>query len=108
MPSLLLAGPAPPPTPHRPRRAHSPSPNSRQAAQVNPQVSMASNFGATNKLPAFIQPNGPVRVVRFVRNSDGSPDGGVHDLFTITGRSDAAGCNVAQPDFDAALAQRNA
>jgi CxxC motif-containing protein (DUF1111 family) len=27
------------------------------------------------------------------------PDGGVHDLFTITGRSDAAGCQMAQPSF---------
>ena len=23
----------------------------------------------------------------------------MHDLFTITGRSDAPGCNMAQPDF---------
>ncbi len=86
----------------------SPSPTSRQAAQVNPQIAMATNFGATNTLPAFIQPNGPVRVVRFIRNADGSPDGGVHDLFTITGRSDAVGCSIAQPDFAAAVAQQNA
>ena len=86
----------------------SPSPNSKQAAQVNPQIAMATNYGATNTIPAFIQPNGPVRVVRFVHNPDGSPDGGVHDLFTITGRSDAAGCNIAQPDFATAVAQQNA
>jgi hypothetical protein len=31
----------------------------------------------------------------------------VHDLFTITGRTDATGCNIAQPDFATALAQNN-
>jgi len=76
--------------------------------RINPQIAMATNFGATNSVPAFIQQNGPVRVVRFVRNADGSPDGGVHNLFTIAGRSDAAGCRIAQPDFATAVAQNNA
>jgi CxxC motif-containing protein (DUF1111 family) len=49
-----------------------------------------------------------VREVRFVRNPDGSPDGGVHALFVITGRSDAAGCNITQPNFAAAVANNNA
>jgi CxxC motif-containing protein (DUF1111 family) len=46
-----------------------------------------------------------VREVRFpyLLNSNGSvssnPDGGVHDLFTIAGRSDATGCSMAQPNF---------
>ena len=31
----------------------------------------------------------------------------MHDLFTITGRSGAAGCSLAQPDFDAQLANHN-
>jgi CxxC motif-containing protein (DUF1111 family) len=69
---------------------------------VNPQVAMATAYGATNVAPSFIYSNGPVRVVRFVS------DGGVHDLFTITGRNDAAGCTIAQPDFEGALAQGNA
>ncbi len=64
-------------------------------------------YGATNTIPAFIQQNGPVRVVRFIDQSDGTPDGGVHDLFIITGRSDAAGCRIAQPDFATAVAQNN-
>jgi CxxC motif-containing protein (DUF1111 family) len=34
-----------------------------------------------------------------LRNPDGTNDGGVHDLFVITGRSDAVGCNIAQPNF---------
>ncbi|HVW86224.1 MAG TPA: di-heme oxidoredictase family protein, partial [Bryobacteraceae bacterium] len=76
--------------------------------QVNPQIAAATAFGAQNTVPAFIQQNGPVRVVRFQRNPDGSPDGGVHDLFVITGRSDAGNCRIAQPDFAAAVAQNNA
>jgi CxxC motif-containing protein (DUF1111 family) len=75
--------------------------------QVNPQVAMATTFGAQNAVPAFIQQNGPVRVVRFQRNPNGSPDGGVHDLFVVTGRSDAQGCSIVQPDFDAAVRQNN-
>ncbi len=66
----------------------------------NPQVAVAAKFGAINRVPPFIQPDGPVRVVRFRRAADGTPDGGVHDLFVVTGRADApAGCQVGQPDF---------
>jgi CxxC motif-containing protein (DUF1111 family) len=75
---------------------------------VNPQVAVATAQGAKNTVPAFITANGPVREVRFVRNPDGSPDGGVHALFVITGRSDAAGCNITQPNFAAAVANNNA
>lgn len=32
-------------------------------------------------------------------NSNKTPDGGVHAIFVITGRSDAAGCNISQPNF---------
>jgi CxxC motif-containing protein (DUF1111 family) len=74
---------------------------------VNPQVAFAQKLGARNVLPSFITANGPVREARFVANADGSPDGGVHAIFTITGRSDAAGCSVAQPDFATALSQNN-
>jgi CxxC motif-containing protein (DUF1111 family) len=74
---------------------------------VNPQVAFANLYGATNIIPSFITLNGPVREARFVRNPDGSPDGGVHALFTIAGRYDATGCQVAQPDFAAALARKN-
>jgi CxxC motif-containing protein (DUF1111 family) len=74
---------------------------------VNPQFSLANLDGATNQLPEFILVNGPVREARFVQNPDGTPDGGVHDLFTIAGRTDAPGCVDAQPDFATALAQNN-
>jgi len=67
---------------------------------INPQPMVAAKFGAMNRLPAFIQQDGPVRVARFRRNADGTPDGGVHDLFVITGRSDAPeACRIQQPDF---------
>jgi CxxC motif-containing protein (DUF1111 family) len=74
---------------------------------VNPQIAFASRNGATNTIPSFITLNGPVREARFVRNTDGTPDGGVHDLFTIAGRADASGCKLAQPDFEKELARRN-
>jgi CxxC motif-containing protein (DUF1111 family) len=74
---------------------------------INPQVAVATLHGAKNKLPPFITLNGPVREARFVKDANGNADGGVHDLFVITGRSDAPGCNIAQPDFASALAGNN-
>src|SRR5438477_3877160 len=60
---------------------------------INPLPAVAGAGGATNTVPWFIVPNGPIREARFVS------DGGVHDLFVVTGRSDAPGCNIAQPVF---------
>jgi CxxC motif-containing protein (DUF1111 family) len=74
---------------------------------TNPQVTDANTLGATNVIPSFIAANGPIREARFVLNPDGTPDGGVHDLFSIQGRSDAPGCVFAQPNFTAALAENN-
>src|SRR5581483_5780955 len=74
---------------------------------INPQIAVATLHGATNAIPSFIGLNGPVREARFLRNPDGTPDGGVHDLFVITGRSDAPGCRIQQPDFAQALQQNN-
>src|SRR5580692_9776903 len=65
----------------------------------NPLIGIATLNGAKNLAPWFITQNGPVREARFKRNPNGTNDGGVHDLFVITGRSDAPGCNIAQPDF---------
>ena len=65
----------------------------------NPLIAVATLNGARNMVPWFIAQNGPVREARFKRNSDGTNDGEVHDLFVITGRSDAVGCNIAQPSF---------
>jgi CxxC motif-containing protein (DUF1111 family) len=48
-----------------------------------------------------------VREARFKHNPDGTPDGGVHALFTISGRGDAPGCFLQQPDFRNAVARQN-
>jgi CxxC motif-containing protein (DUF1111 family) len=74
---------------------------------VNPQVAFAGKDGGTDRVPTFIAANGPVREARFVLNPDGTADGGVHALFTITGRTGANGCTLAQPDFATQLANHN-
>jgi CxxC motif-containing protein (DUF1111 family) len=63
----------------------------------NPLPDVAALAGAKNVVPWFIVPNGPIREARFKKS--GNADGEVHDLFVITGRSDAPGCNIAQFDF---------
>jgi CxxC motif-containing protein (DUF1111 family) len=85
----------------------SPSPSSPQVPQQNPQIAAAAEMGATNTIPPFITPDGPVREARFVRHRDGTLDGGVHNLFSIAGRKDAPGCTLKQPDFAAELAANN-
>ena len=74
---------------------------------VNPQIEVGSKAGALNTIPSFITSSGPIREARFIRGPDGSPDGGVAALFTIRGRTDAAGCDITQPDFASAVANRN-
>ena len=64
----------------------------------NPLPAIAVLSGAKNTVPWFITADGPIREARF-KESNGSADGEVHDLFVITGRSDAPGCNIAQFDF---------
>jgi len=64
----------------------------------NPQIAVGTSNGAKNTVPWFITQKGPVREARF-RKSNGVNDGSVHDVFVITGRTDAPGCNIAQPDF---------
>src|SRR3989475_2227010 len=66
---------------------------------TNPLIRIATLEGARNAVPWFITQSGPIREARFKRNPNGTNDGGVHDLFVITGRKDAAGCNIAQPRF---------
>jgi CxxC motif-containing protein (DUF1111 family) len=66
--------------------------------QVNPALSSAAQVGNLTGL-GIISMSGPVREVRF------STDGGVHDLFVITGRPDAPpGCSISQPNFAGANA----
>ena len=74
---------------------------------VNPQIAVATKGGAKNIVPSFIALNGPVREARFKFKTDRTRDGGVHNLYTISGRSDASGCVLAQPDFEREAASNN-
>jgi CxxC motif-containing protein (DUF1111 family) len=91
----------------------SPSTNAYPFLGQNPQTLVYNLDGAQNTLPPFILPNGPVREARFqyFLNPDGTQstqaDGGVHDLFVITGRRDAGTCNIGQPDFEQNLSLGN-
>jgi CxxC motif-containing protein (DUF1111 family) len=82
----------------------------------NPQTDDAIADGATNTVPSFIDFVGPVLEARFPFFLTGGvpdttrPDGGVHALYTIAGRSDAGGCTasvISQPDFATAVTQNN-
>ena len=76
---------------------------------ANPQSQVIANgvvSGSTNTIPSFVLANGPVREARFpfFFNSNGqpnfnNPNGGVEDLFTVSGRSDAGSCSLPQPSF---------
>ncbi len=89
----------------------SPGLTSKQNPAPNPQVALATLHGAKNTPPPFITAQGPVREARFVSTNPGQAgaplDGGVHDLYTISGRSDAPGCTLAQNNFSSALAEDN-
>jgi len=73
-------------------------PVSKRRKPENPMFDLIPHRkGAVNQVPSFITQYGPIREVRFQRNPDGTPDGGVHALFTIVGRSDigSSGCTAA-------------
>jgi CxxC motif-containing protein (DUF1111 family) len=75
---------------------------------VNPQVAFANLSGGTDKVPSFLSVNGPVREARFIKNTNGTADGGVHALFTINGRpGSSTACAMQQPDFATQVANRN-
>jgi CxxC motif-containing protein (DUF1111 family) len=65
---------------------------------ANTLFSVVNAEGATNQMPWFEAQNGPVREARFVQ-SNGVADGGVHNLFVVSGRSDAGTCSITQPSF---------
>jgi len=88
-------------------------------AATNPEFSFPSNGVAPgNTVPSFITATGPTLEARFpfFFNSNGTvntnaPNGGVEDLYTVTGRSDAGTCNSAttlpQPSFATAVSENN-
>jgi len=91
----------------------SPSSSAYPYIGQNPQTLIYNADNAHNTLPPFITPDGPAREARFkfFLNPNGTlssnPDGGVHDLFVISGRPDAGHCNIAQPNFAQNLALGN-
>ncbi|HXW92314.1 MAG TPA: di-heme oxidoredictase family protein, partial [Terriglobales bacterium] len=82
---------------------------------VNPQFAFSSSgIAPGSTTPSFITASGPTREARFpfFFNSNGTvntsaPNGGVEDLFTVTGRDDAGTCSLAQPPFAQAVATGN-
>jgi CxxC motif-containing protein (DUF1111 family) len=92
----------------------SPSLNAFPNIGPNPETQVYNLDGARNTLPSFITPDGPVREARFKyfltpggALNTSAPDGGVHDLFVISGRSDAGSCDIHQPAFQQHLALGN-
>jgi len=66
---------------------------------ANPLYAVVNAEGAGNQMPWFEAENGPVREARF-KQSGGVPDGGVHNLFVVSGRTDVStSCNITQPVF---------
>jgi CxxC motif-containing protein (DUF1111 family) len=79
------------------------------SSPTNPLFGIYQLMGATNTMPYFITANGPTIVARFPYQSDGvTPDGGVHQMFTISNRTDAPGCTtMVQPNFTNAQANND-
>lgn len=71
----------------------------------NPQFGLVPHrYGRLNTVPSFERQFGPIREVRFKYKADGSPDGGVHQLWTVRGSTNDTtipNCALTQPDFEA-------
>ena len=86
-------------------------------AATNPEFAAISNgtvSGSTNTVPTFLTATGPTVEARFPYyfNSNGtvnfnSPNGGVEDLFTVSGLSGASSCSLQQPSFATAQQEGN-
>src|SRR5712692_6493097 len=85
---------------------------------VNPQFTFTNGaqprVAPNDTTPYFIRADGPTREARFPFFFDNSgnvntnaPNGGVEDLFTVSGRADASSCVLQQPPFDKAKAANN-
>lgn len=88
----------------------SPNINQYPFIGVNPESQVLKDGIAAppNTIPSFVLVNGPVKEARFpffISNGavTTTSDGGVHDLFTVQGRSDAGNCALAQPNFTQAI-----
>jgi CxxC motif-containing protein (DUF1111 family) len=84
---------------------------------TNPESQVIANgivSGSTNTILSFITANGPTREARFPFFFDANgnpntnaPNGGVEDLFTVSGRADAGSCSLPQPSFSTAQSTNN-
>jgi CxxC motif-containing protein (DUF1111 family) len=84
---------------------------------ANPEFTVVAKGianGSANTVPSFLTSNGPTREARFpfFFNANGNPNtnapnGGVEDIFVVSGRSDAGNCSLAQPSFAAAQSSNN-
>src|ERR1700730_15419889 len=84
---------------------------------TNPESQVIANgivSSSTNTIPSFITANGPTREARFPFFFDANgnpntnaPNGGVEDLFTVSGRADAGSCSLPQPSFSTAQSTNN-
>lgn len=87
---------------------HSQPANGGSSPANNPLFAVYHLNGATNTMPSFITTTSAILVPRFPFQSDlKTPDGTVHQLFTIAGRRDAVGCTLAQPNFATAASENN-
>jgi cytochrome c peroxidase len=70
----------------------------------NPQFHLIPHrYGRQNVVPSFEKQYGPIREVRFKSKPDGTPDGGVHQLWTVRGSTNdptIPNCALTQPDFE--------
>jgi len=83
-----------------------PNPGDKTPHQAeNPQFRLVPHrYGRQNAVPSFEQQFGPIREVRFKHKPDGTPDGGVHQLWTVRGGTNdptIPNCALTQPDFEA-------
>ncbi|HXE34350.1 MAG TPA: di-heme oxidoredictase family protein [Verrucomicrobiae bacterium] len=84
---------------------------------TNPEFSAIANgiaSSSANSIPSFLTASGPTREARFpfFFNSNGNPNtnapnGGVEDIFVVSGRSDAGSCSLPQPSFAIAQSTNN-
>jgi hypothetical protein len=89
-------------------------PNPGQGTALPPENPMFRlfpfRFGKQNMVPSFEQQYGPIREVRFKYKPDGTRDGGVHQLWVVTGINNdptIKHCSIVQPDFSTELAKGN-
>jgi CxxC motif-containing protein (DUF1111 family) len=84
---------------------------------ANPEFSVIANgiaSGSANTIPSFLTATGPAREARFpfFFNANGNPNtnapnGGVEDIFVVSGLTGAGSCSLPQPSFATAESTNN-